>query len=188
MEAVLRSSPAIGPRQQARRTRRELTEIAAGVVILIGLVWFASGALVGRPGGGDQGMELNARFGRVDGLRVGDPVRAAGVPVGVVSALRLDANNRPVATLALDPLVGLTTDASAAIRTQGLFGGKYVEVDPGGSDNPLVAGGRIDFTQDAVVLSDILELIIAEAQRARAAPDDGAIDTNRTDTNGDTAP
>jgi phospholipid/cholesterol/gamma-HCH transport system substrate-binding protein len=172
VEAVLTHPPAIGPRQRVRR--RELTEIGGGFLVLACLVWFATGAFVSRPVGSDLGYNLTARFGQVDGLVVGDPVRAAGLQVGVVTDLQLDANNRPVAVLALAPNVALTRDASAAIRTQGLFGGKYVEVDPGGSDDLLLPGERIDFTQDAVVLNDILELIIAEATRGTGATDDGA--------------
>lgn len=55
------------------------------------------------------------------------------------------------------------------IETDGLFGQKYVELRPGGSDRNLKNGARISFTQDAVILEDLVALIVQRAKAAQAA-------------------
>ncbi len=43
-------------------------------------------------------------------------------------------------------------DSDASIQTQGLLGGKYIGIGPGGSDTFLKDGSNIPFTQSAIVL------------------------------------
>ncbi|MBT5945549.1 MAG: hypothetical protein HOG93_13115, partial [Rhodospirillaceae bacterium] len=56
-----------------------------------------------------------------------------------------------------------------AIVTDGIFGGKLVRVDIGGADRIIGDGGRISYTEDAVVLDDLLGLIVSRAKSAREA-------------------
>ena len=107
---------------------------------------------------------LSATFNQVDGLFVGDEVRLGGIRVGKVAAQRLDNNFRAVVTLDIDSNVELPLDSSAAIHTDGLFGSKFVVLDPGGEMDLLEHGQSIDYTQDAVIVSDLLDLIISEGK------------------------
>ena len=154
----------------SRATRREAIQIGAGAGLLIVLFlfigWVFSGAEVAR----DDRYEVVARFTRADGLSVGSPVQAAGVPVGVVSALRLDADFRAVAVLSIDKAVELDTDASAAIVTDGLFGSKFVSLDIGAGDDFIAPGGEIAFTQEAMVIEDLFRLIVARGRARVGAP------------------
>jgi len=148
--------------------KRELLEIWVGAAIILAIV--AVTALIFGPTPlGDGSYEVSARFSRADGLRVGSTVQAAGVPVGKVQALRLDENYRAVATLKIDSGVVLDSDATASIVTDGLFGDKFIQLDVGAGDREIGNGEEITYTEDALVLDDLLELIIGRARQARAS-------------------
>lgn len=115
-----------------------------------------------------------ATFNRVDGLLVGAPVRLAGIQVGTVDGQYLDVHYRAVTTLKIDADVKLPTDTSVAIHTDGLFGAKYVVLEPGGDEEYLGAGDEINFTQDAVIVAELLELIIAQGKANRKRQAAGA--------------
>ena len=146
-----------------REIRSVLTGLAVTVVVVAVLFMVFGPARVS----GGPTSDISAVFGRTDGLRVGSPVHAAGVQVGEVAALELVDGFRVLATLRVDSGVHLDTDASAAIVTDGIFGGKLVRRDIGGGDDMIADGGRIGFTEDAVVLDDLLGLIISQAKAAR---------------------
>jgi len=103
---------------------------------------------------------------RVDGLVEGDAVRLGGIRVGTVGAQVLDADFRAVVTLNLDSASQVPVDSAAAIHTDGLFGSKFVVLEPGIEEAVLKAGDRLQYTQGAVVVSELLDLIIDEG-RAR---------------------
>ena len=119
----------------------------------------------------ESAFHLVAEFGRADGIFVGSPVRAAGIKVGVVSDMALNEQQRAVLTLQFDNPIALTEDAFAIIETDGLFGSKYIELDPGGDDILLESGERIYNTQDSQLLEDIMVGIV---ERARAASESEA--------------
>jgi phospholipid/cholesterol/gamma-HCH transport system substrate-binding protein len=52
-------------------------------------------------------------------------------------------------------------DSFASIQTQGLLGGKYIGISPGGSEKFLKDGGRIDQTQSAIVLESLINKFFA---------------------------
>jgi len=109
---------------------------------------------------------VTAIFNRVDGLFEGDEVRLGGIRVGTVGHQSLDENFRAVVTLNINNAVSMPIDSAAGIHTDGLFGSKFVVMEPGVEDQNLVAGSNIQYTQGAVVVSELLELIIDQG-RAR---------------------
>ena len=74
----------------------------------------------------------------------------------------------------MDAGVQLPEDTAAAIHTDGLFGSKFVVLLAGGEDATIKPGGAITHTQDALIVSELLELIIAEGRAARAKQDAAA--------------
>ncbi|MCD6073294.1 MAG: putative toluene tolerance protein Ttg2C [Rhodospirillales bacterium] len=140
--------------------------ILVGVLALIALGLLSSVTFGGKSVGAaaSGGYVVQASFNRIDGLNVGDEVRMSGIKIGEVSRMRLGQNFEALVDLRIDNPVGLPTDTSAAIHTDGLFGSKHVVLVPGADETELKAGGRIDLTQDSVVVTDLLDLIIGEAK------------------------
>jgi phospholipid/cholesterol/gamma-HCH transport system substrate-binding protein len=137
---------------------RGFAEIAAGALVLVAAVLFLAYAVTnsGRSGGG-SGLVLTARFDRIDGLAAGADVRIAGVKVGSVTAQRIDPQTfLAVLTMNVDSGLRLPDDSSAEITSEGLLGGKYVALVPGGSNRNLVTGGEVKITQSAVSLESLL--------------------------------
>ncbi len=138
--------------------RHSLIEIATGAVVLLaagGFMVFAI-ANTGQKFGND-GYALNASFDHVDGLSVGADVRIAGVKVGSVQSIRLDAKTyQAIVGLSVQNTVSLTDDSSATVSTDGLLGGKYVALATGGDDKMLKPGGTITITQGSVNIEALI--------------------------------
>lgn len=138
---------------------RSIAETLAGAVVLL----VAGGFLVfavtnsGRSALSGPGQTLTAQFDRIDGLAPGADVRIAGVKVGSVVDQRIDpATFLAVLTLRLDASLRIPSDSSAEIASEGLLGGRFVSIVPGGSDRILANGGRITITQSAISLESLL--------------------------------
>ena len=110
---------------------------------------------------------LVAVFNRVDGLAVGSDVTLSGVKIGTIESMRLDDKYQAWVTLQIDDDIPLPADTSAAIHTDGLLGGKTLVLEAGGDDEVLTDGSRISYTQDSVVVGELLDLIIGEGRAHR---------------------
>ena len=108
--------------------------------------------------GGTQGYELTATFENIGGLKVRSPVTVSGVRVGRVDAINYDFDSfEAVVSLKIDDdYRGFPEDTSASIFTAGLLGEQYVALEPGGSMVNLEDGGRIQLTQSALVMEQII--------------------------------
>lgn len=137
---------------------RSLAEMLTGAVVLaIAGLFLGYAILHSGKAGTPTGLVLTARFDKIDGLNSGADVRIAGVKVGSVTAMRIDPQSFAAeVTLSVDPTLKLPSDSSAEITSEGLLGGKYVSIVPGGSDRVLANGGRITETQGSVSLESLL--------------------------------
>jgi len=104
---------------------------------------------------------IYANFGRTDGLNVGDLVRMSGVSIGRVISSQLDENFNSELSLEINSKYKIPDDSSASIVSFGLIGGKYVEIEVGGSEEYVAPNGHIEYTQDAMILEELLDRIIA---------------------------
>ncbi|MDD2868211.1 outer membrane lipid asymmetry maintenance protein MlaD [Neomegalonema sp.] len=131
-------------------------EAAVGAAVLAGAIAFA--AHVGqRMDGPSNGYALTASFAKADGLTVGGEVRVSGVKVGAVSGIDLDpATYRAEVRLNLRGDLQLPEDSSAKIASDGLLGGAYVSIEPGGDTRTIPAGGSIDHTQGSISILDLV--------------------------------
>jgi phospholipid/cholesterol/gamma-HCH transport system substrate-binding protein len=90
-------------------------------------------------------------------LKIGNPVDILGIEVGRVEHISMDQQNqKAVVQIKIKNGIKVYDDAIAAIKTEGLIGDKYMNIDPGGSGTLLGPGGVITDTQAAV---DIVELV-----------------------------
>jgi phospholipid/cholesterol/gamma-HCH transport system substrate-binding protein len=133
-------------------------ELSVGAFVLLGLtaiVWFAVQAGAGAAIGGST-YEVNARFTNIGGLKPGSQVFIAGVPVGRVEKIDLNAQYAAVVRLNVKQGINLPTDTIASIKTSGLIGDKYVALAPGADSNNLSPGSLITDTESAMDLESII--------------------------------
>ena len=109
------------------------------------------------------GYHLEASFDNIGGLKLRAPVKAAGVVVGRVEAVRLDPKAYDaVVTLRIDHDYEFSKDTIAAINTSGLLGEVYIGLDAGGDTVTLKDGDRITKTQSAVVIEKLISQFLFE--------------------------
>jgi phospholipid/cholesterol/gamma-HCH transport system substrate-binding protein len=153
-------------------------EIGTGLFVLLGFaaLLFLTTQL---PGSGlklermEAGYTVTARFDNVGDLKEGSPVTMAGVNVGRVKAITFDPKQfKAVVTLRIDPRYNqIPDDSDASIQTQGLLGGKYVGIGPGGSETYLKDGSQIEFTQSAIVLENLVNKLFASFASGKGSSD-----------------
>jgi phospholipid/cholesterol/gamma-HCH transport system substrate-binding protein len=142
-----------------RQTRA--IELGTGLFVLLGFaaLFFLVTQITNREFGlGEGGYRLTAMFEQVGGLKPGAPVSMSGVTIGRVESIGYDFNEyRARVTLRIDPAFNrIPEDSDASILTAGLLGGQYLGIGPGSSETFLKEGDRIQFTQSAVVLENLI--------------------------------
>ena len=148
------------------KSQRSL-ELGTGFFALLGFaaLFFLTTQLPGSgiSVGGAAGYKVTARFDNIGDLKGGSPVSMAGVRIGRVESVAFDSGDyRAVVTMRIDPQYNrIPDDSDASIQTQGLLGGKYVGIGPGGSENYLKDGSQIEFTQSAIVLESLVNKFFA---------------------------
>jgi phospholipid/cholesterol/gamma-HCH transport system substrate-binding protein len=115
--------------------------------------------------------ELKACFDRVDGILEGSDVRLSGVKIGRVQSIHIDSQTyQAVLILSLDGTLSIPKDSSAEIVSEGLMGGKYVNLTPGSSDQFLVSGNQIDRTQSSISIENLIGKYVFGSQNGTASP------------------
>ncbi|NIZ09961.1 outer membrane lipid asymmetry maintenance protein MlaD [Pseudooceanicola sp. HF7] len=138
------------------------TEVIVGAGVLavaVGFVIYA-GQLTGLSG--SRGYPLSASFRSVEGINVGTDVRLAGVKVGSVTGIDLDAETfRAQTKFTVQEGVVVPDDSQVVISSEGLLGGNFVEILPGGSTFNYEAGEEVMDTQGSVSLISLLLKFVA---------------------------
>lgn len=139
-------------------------EIVAGgltLVVAAGFLIYAT-QVAGVGGGPANTVDYVASFRSVEGVGAGTDVRMAGVRIGSVTGLVLNSQTyRADLTVAVDAGVEIPEDSSIAISSEGLLGGNFVEIVPGGSPFALAEGGAFQDTQGALSLLGLLAKFVA---------------------------
>jgi phospholipid/cholesterol/gamma-HCH transport system substrate-binding protein len=171
------------------RANRTL-EFGTGLFVLLGfaaLVFLttqlpSSGLKLGN---GKAGYRVVAKFDNIGDLKAGSPVSMAGVRIGEVESIRFDPQDYKAAvTLRIDNSYNqIPDDSDASIQTQGLLGGKYIGIGPGGSDMYLKDGSTISFTQSAIVLESLVNKLFANM--ASRGSDSGGSSTQSSSDQGE---
>ncbi|MBM3599740.1 MAG: outer membrane lipid asymmetry maintenance protein MlaD [Alphaproteobacteria bacterium] len=144
--------------------RRNVIETVMGAVVLVVAGMFLFFAYSGSTVRTVGGYELVARFERVDGIAVGSDVRISGIKVGTVTDNSLDPKSYlAIVKMSIKPTVQVPADTVAEIATEGLLGGRYLALVPGGDDQMLKPGGVIKFTQAPVDLTTLLGKFVFSA-------------------------
>ncbi|HMM44096.1 MAG TPA: outer membrane lipid asymmetry maintenance protein MlaD [Candidatus Macondimonas sp.] len=108
---------------------------------------------------------LKLRFDNVGSLRVRAPVTLAGVRIGRVTSVDVDPESfQAEVEVGIDQRFDkLPTDTSASIQTAGILGEQYIALQPGGAMDNLKDGDRINFTQSAIVLENLIGRFLAQS-------------------------
>ncbi len=161
-------------------------EIGTGLFVLLGFAALlflttqlpSSGLKFGRA---KAGFHVNADFDNIGDLKVGSPVTMSGVRVGDVAGIRFDPKiYKAVVRMRIDPQYNeIPEDSFASIQTEGLLGGKYISVSPGGLDTYLKDGSTIDQTQSAIVLESLINKFFASFSSKGSGDNQGPGDNNQ---------
>ncbi|WP_146344101.1 outer membrane lipid asymmetry maintenance protein MlaD [Falsiphaeobacter marinintestinus] len=134
------------------------TEVLVGGAVFAAAIGFAVYAAqsTGFSGGG-AGYDLHASFRSLEGVSVGTDVRLAGVKIGTVTGMELNTETyRADTTLNVRNEVEIPDDSAIVVASEGLLGGNFVEIVPGGSLFYFAPGDEILDTQGAVSLISLL--------------------------------
>lgn len=135
-----------------------VTEVLTGLGVLAVaagfLAYAASGTgMVSR----SDSYPLTASFRSVEGITVGSDVRMSGVKIGSVTDLSLNpATFFADATVSVRNGIAVPDDSTILVASEGLLGGAFVEIQPGGSPANLDPGAEIENTQGAVSVISLL--------------------------------
>ncbi len=137
------------------RTIETLTGLAVATIAATFLVYALK--TTGSASISGNGYRLTAEFENIEGVNVGTDVRLAGIKIGSVVDQKLNPESYQAQVgMVIDSTITLSEDTTAKITSEGLLGGKFVALEPGGSDVKLGEGSMISYTQSAV---DIWSLI-----------------------------
>jgi phospholipid/cholesterol/gamma-HCH transport system substrate-binding protein len=143
---------------------KNIIETVMGGVVLVVALGFVGFVFKSTSVERVDGYQVIAQFDDASGLIAGTDVRLAGVKIGTVAGQRLDAELfTAVVTLNVNDAIKLPADTSARIISDGLLGGNYVALEPGGDDANIEPDGEILYTQGAINVVDLLGRFVFSA-------------------------
>ncbi len=135
------------------------TSLETKLGMFVALVVVAAVVLLEMAGGSDffkKGYRLHGLFNTAQELKVGDPVKMAGVPIGKVEKIGFDQGKVKV-TMKVNQGAEVKTDAKATIRFAGLMGQNFVSINLGTSAAPDLKDGDVIQTTEQADLSAIMQ-------------------------------
>ncbi len=134
-------------------------ETTVGIFVVIGILCL--GYITVKLGNlsfiSSDSYSLYTRFTSVAGLRSGNPVEMFGIEIGRVGKLSMDQDAQvAVVELKIQKDVKIYGDAIASVKTSGLIGDRYVQIDPGGADETLTDGESIIETEAPIDLQEMI--------------------------------
>ncbi|HYG87381.1 MAG TPA: outer membrane lipid asymmetry maintenance protein MlaD [Azospirillum sp.] len=145
--------------------RRNVIETVLGGVVLVVAAFFLVFAYRSADLRTVQGYAVTANFSSISGLAAGADVRISGVKVGSVEQLTLDPKTfQAVVHMQIDNTVKLPQDTAAIVASESLLGGKFMSLEPGGDEQMIAPGGRIEYTQSTPGIEQLLGQVIFSLQ------------------------
>ncbi len=155
--------------------KHNVIETVLGAVVIVVAMVFLGFSYSSANVGSVDGYNITADFSGTGGLGIGDEVQISGVTIGTVTKVALKPEDyRARVTMTIDDDIKLPDDSSAFISSVSLLGGKYMELQPGGSDEMLANNGHIEYTQAPQNLEQLLGKFIfsmdSKGAQGEAAP------------------
>ena len=102
-------------------------------------------------------FRLYARFENIDGIEAGSKVKLSGVNIGTVKSISLEPENfYAFVAIDFDKKFSFPDDTEASVQLEGLLGGSYISILPGGSDVILLNNQEILYTQGSTSLLNLM--------------------------------
>jgi phospholipid/cholesterol/gamma-HCH transport system substrate-binding protein len=164
-------------------------EFSTGLFVLLGFaaLFFLVTQITSRElSANGKSYEVVAMFENIGSLKPGAAVSMAGVTVGRVERIGYDQQlYKAVVRMRINSQFDrIPTDSDASIMTSGLLGGQYIGITPGGAEEFLKQGDRIEFVQDAFVLENLINQLASTFLRR----DQGSADGGNPSGNQESAP
>jgi len=142
--------------------QKKSLEAAVGAFVvlgIVGLIFLAYDVSQVDRVGHEGNYTVYASFATVSGLKKGASVDIAGVKVGQVTDITINAKTfEAQVTIAIDKhFQYIPDDSSISVLTQGLLGEKYLGIDIGASDTHLAQGDDFQFTKSSLVLERLVD-------------------------------
>lgn len=157
------------------RAESRLREMRTGLFVVVGLAIFVALVLwvAGKPPGGVR-TSYEVLMKDAGGVRPGDQVRIAGVPVGRVSSVRLQPGSEwPVVfAMTLDTDVPLTRGSRAGFASDGILGSRFLAIHPGPAEAPPLADGEAIRGERAADFNEALSRVGEVIDRATVLLDE----------------
>ncbi len=139
-------------------------ELKVGIFVFAGLViltWFV--LLIGDFKIIKHGYHIKVTFSFANGIKVGAPLRLAGVDVGEVKEIRLthdeNGNTTVFLTAWLDSEMQVPKNSRAWVNTLGLLGEKYLEIIPGKDFTVLLKEGDVIKGEDPTSVQEVTDMM-----------------------------
>ena len=112
---------------------------------------------------------LSAYFNRIDGISKGNDVKMSGIKIGSVKEQVLDQESYMAKVIVLlNDSIKIPSDSSIAVVSDGLLGGKYLDITPGGSETPFKDGDSIQHTQSSINLESLIGNFVFSQDKKKA--------------------
>lgn len=145
--------------------KRNVVEMVLGAVVLLVAAYFLVFSYKASNIKSTNGYAIHANFAEIGGLDIGSDVRMSGVKIGNVASITLDQENYLAkVTMSIASDIKLPDDSSASVASEGLLGGNFLSIEPGGAEEMLQNDGFVQYTQDAQNLEKLLGRFIFSLQ------------------------
>jgi phospholipid/cholesterol/gamma-HCH transport system substrate-binding protein len=118
--------------------------------------------------------QVTALSQNIGGLKKQAAVKSAGVVVGRVKNIVFDSKTyQAKVVMAIETQHQFPKDSSLKILTSGLLGEQYIGIEAGAEEKTLVEGDKVQDTQSAVVLENLISRFLYNKAAEPAANTDG---------------
>lgn len=139
-------------------------ELKVGIFVFVGLILLAVFVLsIGGFKTWSSGYRVHFTFNFVNGVKLGAPVRFAGVDAGEVKEIKFILSEKSPETKVdvvcwIKKEVLIPVDSTVWVNTLGLLGEKYIEIMPGKDYGKLLSENQQLVGQDPIPMQEITEL------------------------------
>lgn len=150
---------------QRKEKKNRTVELLVGLFVVAGFAALLFTALkaanLGAFSMGTETYTVSAQFENIGGLKPRAPVKSAGVVIGRVTTISFDPKSFQARVgMEIESRYQFPTDTEAQILTSGLLGEQYVGFVAGGDEDNLANGSKIERTQSAMVLENLVSKLM----------------------------